>query len=79
MCQYNNSSARLELSLRIYSYSDVIGMLLVGRSKLVEEDAVEVFHRIVLMGWSLLSNALRPFLRSVVLPRIWVFGREYTN
>ena len=29
----------------------------------------------VLMGWSLLPNALLP----IVLPRIWVLGREYID
>ena len=34
---------------------------------------------IVLMGRSLLPNALRPFSRCIVLPRIWVLGSEYAD
>ena len=37
------------------------------------------FNLIVLMGWSLLPNALRPFLRSIMFPRIWELGREHVD
>ena len=41
---------------------------------------VYVYVLYVLMGWSLLPNALRSFSRYIALPRIWVLlGRVYAD
>ena len=47
--------------IQIHHYVDVTPIHTVG---------IKVLYFIVLKGWSLLHNALQPFSRSIVLPRI---------